>query len=124
MKVINSGHFRFRRVISVFKQLSATDAKEDSCFWKVFVKFTANEIALLELGAMLTSSVDGLLVFIELVEGKSQSALAGSCIVPVLQEGLPTAGDEGYLLRSICRVLHDFGAFHHQSVLQLGRNIA
>jgi hypothetical protein len=46
---------------------------------------------LLELGALGPSDLDGVLVLVELVQREGQRAFTRSGVVPVLQEGLPTA---------------------------------
>ena len=50
-----------------------------------------------KLRAVHLSGLNGVLVVIELVEGESECALSRPRVVPILQEGVPAAGDEGDL---------------------------
>ena len=50
-----------------------------------------------KLRAVHLSGLYGMLILIELVEGEGECAFSRPRVVPILQEGVPAAGDEGDL---------------------------
>lgn len=65
-------------------------------------------------GAVVLALVDGVLVFVELVEGEGEGAFAGAAVVPVLEEGLAVAGHQRDLFGRVGRVLDDLAALQRQ----------